>query len=318
MPAIPAGGAGRGSRSPPRLIWGRHDLATPLEVAEAASARHGWPLHVIEDCADDPPVEQPEAFLAALRTAARGRGSRCRVDTLRRRLRGAAAAARRRRASRTATRLWNGMISKTPALVVQPSGTADVVAAVGFARDHGLALGVRGGGHNIAGTALADGGLTIDMSRLRGVARRPRGADRHGAARLPARRRRPRDAAPRAGDAARLHLRGRRRRPDARRRPRLPDPPLRLDGRQPARGRDRHRRRRGPPRRPRRARRPVLGDPRRRRQPRRRHLVHVPAARGRPDRLRRADRLAVRARRRDPARPTARSRPRRRASWRCG
>ena len=67
------------------------------------------------------------------------------------------------------TRIWNGMIEKTPALVVQPTGTADVVAAVNFARDHDLLLSVKGGGHNIAGTALADGGLTIDMSRLRGV-----------------------------------------------------------------------------------------------------------------------------------------------------
>jgi FAD/FMN-containing dehydrogenase len=68
-----------------------------------------------------------------------------------------------------ATRLWNGMIETTPALVIQPSGTADVVAAVGFARERGLALSVRGGGHHIAGTAVADGGLTLDMSRLRGV-----------------------------------------------------------------------------------------------------------------------------------------------------
>jgi FAD/FMN-containing dehydrogenase len=68
-----------------------------------------------------------------------------------------------------ATRLWNGMVEKTPARVVQPTGTADVVAAVDFARDHDLALSVRGGGHNIAGTALVDGGLTIDMSRLRAV-----------------------------------------------------------------------------------------------------------------------------------------------------
>ena len=68
-----------------------------------------------------------------------------------------------------ATMLWNGMIETTPALVVQASGTADVVAAVGFAREHGLALSVRGGGHNIAGTAVAGGGLTLDMSRLRGV-----------------------------------------------------------------------------------------------------------------------------------------------------
>ncbi|MBA3263754.1 MAG: FAD-binding oxidoreductase [Thermoleophilaceae bacterium] len=68
-----------------------------------------------------------------------------------------------------ATRLWNGMIEKTPALVVQPTGTADVVEAVCFARDHDLPVSVRSGGHNIAGTALADRGLTIDMSRMRGV-----------------------------------------------------------------------------------------------------------------------------------------------------
>ena len=68
-----------------------------------------------------------------------------------------------------ATRLWNGMIDKTPALVVQPTGTADVVEAVNFAREHDLELSVRGGGHNIAGTGLADAGLTIDMSRLRGI-----------------------------------------------------------------------------------------------------------------------------------------------------
>ncbi|MFC4550324.1 MULTISPECIES: FAD-binding oxidoreductase [Halorussus] len=68
-----------------------------------------------------------------------------------------------------ATRIWNGMIEKTPALVVRPTGTADVVAAVNFARDNDLLLSVKGGGHNIAGTALADDGLTIDMSRLRGV-----------------------------------------------------------------------------------------------------------------------------------------------------
>lgn len=54
---------------PTTLIWGRHDLATPLQVAEAASARHGWPLHVIEDSADEPTFEQPEAFLRVLRIA---------------------------------------------------------------------------------------------------------------------------------------------------------------------------------------------------------------------------------------------------------
>ncbi len=54
---------------PTTLIWGRHDLATPLQVAESASARYGWPLHVIEHAGDDPSLEQPEAFLTALRLA---------------------------------------------------------------------------------------------------------------------------------------------------------------------------------------------------------------------------------------------------------
>ena len=51
------------------LIWGRHDLATGLPVAEATSSRYGWPLHVIDNCGDDPPIERPQAFLAALQTA---------------------------------------------------------------------------------------------------------------------------------------------------------------------------------------------------------------------------------------------------------
>ena len=74
-----------------------------------------------------------------------------------------------------ATRLWNGLIDKTPALVVQPAGVADVVEAIRHARGAQLAVSVRGGGHNIAGTALADGGLTIDMSGLRGVSVHPDG-----------------------------------------------------------------------------------------------------------------------------------------------
>ncbi len=68
-----------------------------------------------------------------------------------------------------ATGLWNGMIEKTPALVARPIDAADVVAAIRFARDRGLALSVRGGGHNIAGSAVVDGGLTVDMSGMRGI-----------------------------------------------------------------------------------------------------------------------------------------------------
>lgn len=65
LPAIEASELAR-IRHPVTLIWGRHDLATPLAVAEAASARYGWPLQVIENAGDDPPLEQPEAFVRAL------------------------------------------------------------------------------------------------------------------------------------------------------------------------------------------------------------------------------------------------------------
>jgi pimeloyl-ACP methyl ester carboxylesterase len=54
---------------PTSLIWGRDDLQTPLRVAEAASAKYGWHLHVIEDARDDPFFEQPVAALHALRAA---------------------------------------------------------------------------------------------------------------------------------------------------------------------------------------------------------------------------------------------------------
>jgi pimeloyl-ACP methyl ester carboxylesterase len=68
MPAIPAADLDR-IAVPTTLIWGRQDLQVRLAVAEAASARHGWPLRVIDQAGDDPPTERPTAFLAALRTA---------------------------------------------------------------------------------------------------------------------------------------------------------------------------------------------------------------------------------------------------------
>ena len=54
---------------PTTLIWGRQDPVMRLKVAEAASARFHWPLHVIDDAGDDPPIERPEAFLRALQSA---------------------------------------------------------------------------------------------------------------------------------------------------------------------------------------------------------------------------------------------------------
>lgn len=65
--------------------------------------------------------------------------------------------------------VWNAMIDKRPAVIVRCLGVADVVASVHAARRHGVALSVKGGGHNIAGLAVCDGGLTLDMSLMRGV-----------------------------------------------------------------------------------------------------------------------------------------------------
>jgi len=65
--------------------------------------------------------------------------------------------------------IWNAMIDRRPGAVVRCAGAADVVRAVRFARDHGLMLSVRGGGHNIAGKAVSDGSLLIDLSPMKSV-----------------------------------------------------------------------------------------------------------------------------------------------------
>jgi FAD/FMN-containing dehydrogenase len=67
------------------------------------------------------------------------------------------------------TQLWNGMIRKRPALVVRPASKADVTEGIRFARDNNLLLSIKGGGHNIAGLALADGAVTLDMRQMRDV-----------------------------------------------------------------------------------------------------------------------------------------------------
>ena len=69
-----------------------------------------------------------------------------------------------------ATRVvWNAMIDRKPAAIVRCKNAADVAAAVGFARYHSLAIAIRSGGHNVAGYAVCDGGLMIDMSAMNGV-----------------------------------------------------------------------------------------------------------------------------------------------------
>jgi FAD/FMN-containing dehydrogenase len=65
--------------------------------------------------------------------------------------------------------LWNAMIDKHPAAVIRAAGTADVMRAVNVAREHQLVLAVRGGGHNIAGNAVCEGGLMLDLTPMKSV-----------------------------------------------------------------------------------------------------------------------------------------------------
>ena len=68
-----------------------------------------------------------------------------------------------------ARKIWNGMIDRRPALIARCAGVADVIHGVNFARAHDLLVAVRGGGHNASGNAVCDGGLMIDLSRMKGM-----------------------------------------------------------------------------------------------------------------------------------------------------
>jgi FAD/FMN-containing dehydrogenase len=65
--------------------------------------------------------------------------------------------------------IWNGAIDRRPRVIARCVGAADVVAAVRFARDHDMEIAIRGGGHNVAGTALVHDGIVIDLSAMRAV-----------------------------------------------------------------------------------------------------------------------------------------------------
>ncbi len=65
--------------------------------------------------------------------------------------------------------IWNGMIDRRPAAIARCLGVADVIACVQFAQENDILLSIKGGGHNIAGLAIADSALMLDMSLMRGV-----------------------------------------------------------------------------------------------------------------------------------------------------
>ncbi len=69
----------------------------------------------------------------------------------------------------SARAVWNGMIDRRPAVIVRCKNAADVAAGVNFARAHRMAVSIRGGAHNVAGHAVCDDGVMIDLSPMRGV-----------------------------------------------------------------------------------------------------------------------------------------------------
>jgi FAD/FMN-containing dehydrogenase len=115
-----------------------------------------------------------EDTMATVMTAEAARGSGrpadLRIDAFRGRLIGAGDAD-----YDVARAVWNGAIDRRPRLIAGCIGASDVVAAVRFAREHDLEIAIRVGGHNVAGTAVCDGGIVIDLSAMRGVRVDPAG-----------------------------------------------------------------------------------------------------------------------------------------------
>lgn len=90
------------------------------------------------------------------------------VNTLRAKLRGSIIMPGEARYDEART-VWNAMADKRPAIIVRPAGADDVPHAITLAREHGLEIAIKGGGHNVAGNAVCDGGLMLDFSGMTGV-----------------------------------------------------------------------------------------------------------------------------------------------------
>jgi hypothetical protein len=78
-----------------------------------------------------------------------------------------------------ARKVWNGMIDRHPALIVRCAETADVIACVNLAREEELPLAIRGGGHNVAGSAVCDDGVVVDLTAMKGIEVDPEGQTVH-------------------------------------------------------------------------------------------------------------------------------------------
>ncbi len=139
-----------------------------------------------------------------------------------------------------ARKVWNGMIDRHPALIARCAGVADVIAAVRFARNHELLVSVRGGGHNITGNAVCEGGLMIDLSPMKSVRVDPTKRTARAEAGLTWGEYNPRDAGLWTSQYRRGRLDDRHCRTDPGRRPWLAARKARPQLRQPDLGRSRH------------------------------------------------------------------------------
>lgn len=135
-----------GALSATALLSGTHTSARTL--ASLANGPGGLPARTLTGGETLIPSRHVEALAASLRGAVILPGSES-YDTAR--------------------KVWNGLFDRRPALIARCSGTADVVKAVDFAREHVLLTAVRGGGHSTSGKSTCDGGLVIDLSAMRGV-----------------------------------------------------------------------------------------------------------------------------------------------------